>query len=149
MDKHERYDPWGVGEALAMAMKMYIHTKRATGRTTMLLDSLKEGDMVICATTREAQRIERLARGRGFEHVIAVGRDPTIGRSALSQIHQDMIQTKRRIVFDHTYFEALYWWVIHDTMSALTQLVNHHNERRAADAKDNPIYYKGEFPYAK
>lgn len=141
-EEHTRYDPWGIGEALSMGLRMYIHAKRATGRTTMLLDSLKEGDMVIAATDREAKRIERLARDRGLEHVIGRGYEPRGGRNPFHDLETIMAGSKRRVVFDHTFFEALYWWMIHDTQEAMADFINRNN-RRCARTKEDDLAWLG------
>jgi hypothetical protein len=45
----------------------YIQTARGTGRTTSLLDSLRDGDRVCCVDAREARRLTELAHERGLK----------------------------------------------------------------------------------
>lgn len=136
----DSFDPWGIGEALDMGLRMYTHAKRATGRTTLLLDAIQEGDVVVAATQREADRIVRLARDRGFQHVIGRGFEGTLGRNVLAELNEYMMGTGRRVVFDHTFFEALYFWAIRDTMQAMNSIVTRHEEKRARDSKEDRVW---------
>jgi len=44
----DMYDPWGVGEALQMSMRMYTHSKKGTGRSTLNLRSLAPATHPLC-----------------------------------------------------------------------------------------------------
>lgn len=134
--RHERYDPWGVGEALQMGLRMFIHAQRATGRSTMLLDSLRDGDIIIAATEREARRLERLAHERGLKHVISMGYEPRAGELLVGGLINRLQGSKRRVVFDHTFFEAVYFNMLHDIQSALAQVVSHNHTENKAEVLD-------------
>lgn len=125
------YDPWGVGEALQMSMRMFSHGKRATGRSTLLLNSVQNNDTVVFAQRMEAQRMERLFTEQGKTGIKLIVHDPSHGvGSALSTIER---QYDRRGVlhFDHSWFEAVYLYEVRDIMNAL----HHFNDDMAAQQK--------------
>lgn len=61
-------DHYGIGTAIQGLVRIYTETARRTGRTTHMLESLKDGDRVVCLeSSPEAKRLERLARERGLK----------------------------------------------------------------------------------
>ena len=46
-------DHFGIGAAFRAMANVYITSARRTGRTTSLLESLKDGDRVVFASSRE------------------------------------------------------------------------------------------------
>jgi len=59
-------DFFGIGTALRAMFATYSQTARRTGRTTRLLDVLRDGDRVIVASIPEQRHLNALARGRGL-----------------------------------------------------------------------------------
>jgi hypothetical protein len=60
-------DHFGIGAAMVGMTRLYSQTARQTGRTTSLIESLKDGDRVCCATTEEARHLKRMCRDRGLQ----------------------------------------------------------------------------------
>ena len=60
-------DFFGIGAAYKAMAQVYSMAARRSGRTTALLNSLKDGDRVIFAKNEEADRFRRLAKHRGIE----------------------------------------------------------------------------------
>jgi len=123
------YDPWGIGESLRMAMRMYSHSKRGAGRTTMMLNGLRDGDTVVCTMRNEASRLKQLAHERGIE-IQTIVFEPRGGLGyAFDQImrHWDR---KGAVYFDHMWFEAFYYHEIEGMMEAFSRLQNDLNDRR-------------------
>lgn len=91
-----------IGNAMiAMASVLSISSRR-TGRTTRLLESMKDGDCVVVANPQQRSRILEAARERGLKievRDIPVGRvNDVLSRGPLA----------RRTRFDHSWVEAFY-----------------------------------------
>jgi hypothetical protein len=109
-------DHFGIGHAVAACLGMYINSARRTGRTTSLVESLKDGDRVVCLAGNEAQRLRELVRERGVDvEVIVV---------PIDQPHKLFEQAPAvgRTIFDHTWVEAFYERSIRHTMEHLDHL---------------------------
>jgi hypothetical protein len=95
-------DHFGIGAALQLALRMYVQGARQTGRTTSLIESLKDGDRVVCLDNREAKRLEGLCRERRIKvKCVAVSR-----HDAESLFHSGT--PEGRTIFEHTWIEAFY-----------------------------------------
>ena len=95
-------DHFGIGAALQLALRVYVQGARQTGRTTSLIESLKDGDRVVCQEWREANRLEQLCKERG----IAVKCVAVPPHDARSLFHSGSSQG--RTIFEHTWVEAFY-----------------------------------------
>lgn len=112
------YDPWGVGEALRSNMRMYSHSKRATGRSDMLMRAVQDGDTVVVAHRQEAGRLEHELRRMGKD-VRIMHLDPHEGLGpALTRI-SERYDRRGFLYFDHTWFEAMYLYEIERTMKTM------------------------------
>lgn len=95
-------DHFGIGQAMKGMARCYFQTSRGTGRTTSLLESLKDGDRVCCASSKEADRITRLLRQRNVEaQVIAV--DPNTPQRIFERGTPE-----GRTIFDESWVEQYY-----------------------------------------
>lgn len=84
---------------------VYGHAARRSGRTTSLLNSLKDGDRVVAPTGQQAEYLRRLIHERGLKvEVITV--DP-----AQPQRLFDRPRSEGRTLFEHTWVEQFY---VHD-----------------------------------
>ena len=96
-------DIFGIGHAMKAMSHVYFQSARHSGRTTMMVDSLKPGDRVVFANQREAVRVERIIRGRGLKDVRCMVCEP--------QKVLDLRQfgtSQGRTIFDHALVESLY-----------------------------------------
>lgn len=59
-------NPLLVSAALEMALQAYDLGARRSGRTTALLDAVKAGDVVLCASIAEQRSLTYQLRGRGI-----------------------------------------------------------------------------------
>lgn len=55
-------DQFGIGAAVLGAAEVYFMSARRSGRSTFLVNSLNEGDLVVCASRGEAEHLRRLCR---------------------------------------------------------------------------------------
>jgi len=113
------YDPWGVGEAIQHGMRMYSHGKRATGRSTLLLNSVKDGDTIVFAFRAEAQRMRRLLLEAEKSAVNIIVHDPNQGLHYAADFILERYNRKGQIYFDHTWFEALYLYEMQSLMHGM------------------------------
>jgi hypothetical protein len=96
-------DQYGIGTAIQGMVRIYTETARRTGRTTHMLDNLKDGDRVVCLTsTPEAKRLERLARERGLK-VQFITLDPRQPEKLF-----ESGTPEGRTIFDHSWVEEYF-----------------------------------------
>lgn len=65
-------DLHGFNEVALAAVRAFDHGGRSTGRTARMLAQLKPGHRIICATSREADRLRRLLRDHGLRHEVEI-----------------------------------------------------------------------------
>lgn len=95
-------DHFGIGGGVEGAALIYFTSARRTGRTTSLIESLKDGDRIVFANQREADRVKRLCLERGL-NVSFIVVDPRKVR--------DIFQyptSEGRTIFDHSWVEDFY-----------------------------------------
>jgi hypothetical protein len=95
-------DHFGIGQAMQAAARIYFQSARRTGRTTSLLDSLKDGDRICCATSKEAARLERMCHERKLK-VECIVIDP-----ASPERLMERPTSEGRTIFDHSWVEQFY-----------------------------------------
>lgn len=109
-------DHFGIGAAMKAANIIYCQAARRTGRTTSLIESLKDGDRVVCINRIEADRVQRLCRERGttVECIVVDVKEPhELMRRAPSE---------GRTLFDHTWVERFYLHQIEQASNVIDQL---------------------------
>jgi len=99
-------DAFGIGSAMRAMVWTYIRSSRRSGRTTTLVESLKDGDRVVCLNGDHGERIYRLCEERGvsIKYVVC---DP----SRIDEVFM-WPTSPGRTVFDHTWLEEYYQNVI-------------------------------------
>lgn len=109
-------DFFGIGAAVRGAVHIYFQSARGTGRTSTLVESLKDGDRVVFTNQAEARRVERLLRDRGVEAecIVVSMREPgAIFKRGTSQ---------GRTILDHTWVEQFYLNALEDAQRHLAHL---------------------------
>lgn len=93
-------DQYGIGSAMQAMQAMYVNTARRAGRTTSMLQQLKDGDRVICSSQSAQRDIKNRAQKMGLK----------IECIHLSDFHDmaTMPPTKGMVYLDHTMVERLY-----------------------------------------
>lgn len=99
-------DHFGIGAAIRGILRIYFQSARRTGRTTSLVESVKDGDRILFATSQEAERVRRLCRERGVtvECVVLENTERIRERGT----------SEGRTIFDHSVVEQLYMKAIED-----------------------------------
>lgn len=97
-------DHFGIGAAMKGMLLTYVQTSRRSGRTTSLLESLKDGDRVIFSDARHANEFKRLAHERGIKvDCVIVEPSDGLGLNRLGSSPGD-----GRTILDHTWVEQYY-----------------------------------------
>lgn len=95
-------DHFGIGAAVQGALRILAVSARRTGRSTSLLDSLRDGDRIVFLDAAESQRMARLARERKLQvECIVLPVDCAEGL-----FHRP--PSDGRTLFDHSWVEAFY-----------------------------------------
>jgi hypothetical protein len=97
-------DHFGIGAAMRGMLLNYQHCARRTGRTTSLVESVKDGDRIVFADRREAERVERLLKERAIDVACIVVDPNNPGRL----MERPSLSDDRRTIFDHTWVELFY-----------------------------------------
>lgn len=95
-------DMYGIGSAMKSMIQMYTISARGSGRTTEMINSLKDGDRVYFTESREAERVGRMCRERKLEITCVVIPVSNPGRIF------EYPTSKGRSVFDHRWVEEYY-----------------------------------------
>lgn len=134
------YDPWGIGEAVAMSLRGFSHGKRATGRSTLLAQAVQNGDTVVFAQRVEAQRMERIFKQAGKDRVRIVVKDPSQGIGEAFSFIESKYDRRGFLHFDHSWFEALYYYEIRGIMTDVGAFyTTMDNQRSRTDAEKRLI----------
>lgn len=95
-------DQFGIGVGVLGAANVYFSGARRSGRTTALVETVRDGDRIIFLNPREAHRVQRLVEERGVKCECVV----------LGPEHAEWIfgrpPSEGRTIFDHTWVEAYY-----------------------------------------
>ena len=95
-------DHFGIGTALQAMLQTYENTARRTGRTTSLIESLRDGDRVVVESDQVRRHIVSLLRERDLKvNVIVV--DPV----RFSELFNHA-PSQGRTLFEHTWLVARY-----------------------------------------
>lgn len=121
-------DHFGIGVAMRAMLLNYQHSARRSGRTTSLVQSVKDGDRIVFPSRREAERVERLLKARGVkvQCIVIDPKDP--GRL----VERDPLSGDCRTIFDHTWVEQFYTSAIEraeSTIDYLQRETSGHGER--------------------
>ena len=109
-------DQFGISTAMRGMAKMYFSSARQSGRTTQMLDSLKDGDRIVCLNEQEARRLKGLCRERKLNVQVLV---------CLPHSYQDLFRQgtpQGRTVLDHSWVEQLFLDNLESTATHIDKL---------------------------
>ncbi|HEY3432535.1 MAG TPA: hypothetical protein VGK09_08305 [Rhodocyclaceae bacterium] len=95
-------DHFGIGNAMKGLALTYFQSSRRTGRTASLVESVKDGDRVVFADSKEAERVRRLCLERGVT-VECIVIDPKESERVFERG-----TSNGRTIFDHSWVEQRY-----------------------------------------
>lgn len=132
-------DFFGLGSFLLTSLETYTHTARQTGRTTRLINSLKDGDRVLVGSDTEQRRLTDLVKRRGLNVEIRLAR---ADRPPAFAAENGMSMSAGRTYFEHTLVEQFYrnaitWTAteIQDVEIRLSKWSERHEENRDKAAR--------------
>lgn len=138
-------DPYGIGNAYRAMAMMYTQASRRTGRTTQMLDRLKNGDRVVCLESAEVHRLKRLCHERGLEveFITCSPKDP--GQLLMRGTPEG------QSVFEHTWVERFFASRIEHLVEEFAQLQRdlsgygeaHRETRRRAQERSGLYRFPG------
>ena len=119
-------DHFGIGQAMKGMARCYFLASRGTGRTTSLLESLKDGDRVCCATGKEADRLTRMLRERKVD-AQAIAVDPNTPQRIFERGTPE-----GRTIFDESWVEQYYLRALEAAAKDIDRLQREASGRGAA-----------------
>jgi len=129
LNRRKDMDHFGIGAAIRGAANIYCHSARQTGRTTSLVESVKDGDRIVFSDGREAERVRRLCMDRGVKVDCLVINPRTPERVFESGTPEG------RTIFDHSWVEQYYMQAIDRAAQDIDHL-----ERQASGLQINLDY---------
>ena len=110
-------DIFGIGAAVETAVEIFIRAARRTGRTTRLLETIKNGDCVITDTNNSARLITRYCIDHNIKaRTVVIHPRDLNGMGRLEGFHG-------RILFDHTFLEQRYLAAVKQETEFLDSIV--------------------------
>lgn len=110
-------DLFGISSALQAITEIYFQSARRTGRTASLVESVKDGDVLIFTNQNEAKRVQRLCADRGVSVVTRV-----IDPKRRSAIFEHVFTADGRMIFDHSFVEDYFRQLIIDGSNHLEKI---------------------------
>lgn len=128
-------DAFGIGAAMIGMARMYFVSARRSGRTTMLVESAKDGDRIVFSGVYGVERVRRMLKERGLA-VECIILPP-------SEAHRlfERGTSVGRTIFDHEWLEEFYTGKLDDACKEVDYLQRqasgfgeaHYETRRQAE----------------
>lgn len=96
-------DIYGIGVTIKSSIDNYFRWARGSGRTSLLTEYIKQGDIIIFVTNDEAEYVKRIAKEKGINIKTIV-----INPSRHFELSVKMAGLSGRLVFDHRWVELFY-----------------------------------------
>lgn len=134
-------DFFGIGAMLKGAMRIATHAARGTGRTTSLLENIKDGDRVVFEHPLAARDFDLECKKRGLKvEVLSVST-----KSPQTLFQCAPLTGKGRLIFDHSWVEAYHMQSLEYSIKEIAQMEFEFSGR---DAQDRKTHYNS-FQQAK
>ncbi|WP_342361377.1 hypothetical protein [Terrarubrum flagellatum] len=96
-------DEYGFAAATKTGLRLYGMSSRRTGRTSRMIERVRKGDVIICADSREKERVQRLLREAKKAEIDVVVVNPQ--RTPLRDVGT---RPNGRVFFDHGWIERYF-----------------------------------------
>lgn len=130
-------DIYGIGNTLRSMVAIYQQTSRRSGRTNLLLSTIKNGDCVVFTTRKEAVRVQDLAKEKGIIIEIRVCNSTDLSL-AFNEIRKNV---NGRVLFDHSWIEEFYQRSIDDAEERLKSFEDYINRKTEPTTEVNYSRY--------
>lgn len=111
-------DHFGICHAAQSVLEIYFRSGKGTGRTTSLVQSVKDGDRVVFVDIRQARQFERLCKERGVE--------PETHSCPASEAHRlvdrPSVPGYGRLILDHVWVEEYLRQAMQQACNDITRL---------------------------
>lgn len=118
-------DEYGIGSAASMGLHLYEASSRGTGRTTRMVERLRDDDQVVCRSAKEAERIRRLLKDAGKSTKV-------VSVQHASDLYDRTQRAKGRTYFDHDWVHQYFVDAVKDAEDNLRR----HADRLSGRAED-------------
>lgn len=109
-------DVCAVGNRVTVAVEVALAATRQTGRTTAMINMIKDGDRVVFLNRREANRVDSILRERGIKaHCIVAS---VVTPEEIYRLGTPV----GRLIFDHNWVEEYYRRTLCKAFDALQHL---------------------------
>ncbi|MEO8299949.1 MAG: hypothetical protein ABI574_19325 [Burkholderiales bacterium] len=122
-------DYFGIGAAMRSLAQIYAQSARRSGRTTRLVESLKDGDRVVFVNVRQADLVRSMCHKRGVD-VECIVMSPGRPHDLLM-----LRPSRRRTIFDHGWVEDYYLKRIEGALGEIDDL----QERLSGPAEERGV----------
>lgn len=116
-------DIFGIGAGIRSVISIFLSNARGTGRTTFLVNGLRNGDLVIVSNENTGSRIERafmnLESRRGERIHWKVVKPGNFHEIRFNP------NNRGRLVFDHVWVELTYKQAVEDVEHKISQIQKH------------------------
>lgn len=130
-------DPFGIGLAIEHGLRMLLHGQRHSGRTEVMLEQIKEGDLIVVTMWPIRQHLLRRLRELNFKDVEVVIIDP---RSLGGILERTAFNGgKRRVVLDHSVYEAYYSYAMDYAIRDMERFREHLDKRYESHKSEKTI----------
>ena len=109
-------DHFGIGAGLLGAANIYFNSARQTGRTTSLIESVKDGDRIVVRNQREEYCLKRRLEERGLKVDVL-----TIAPATLEKLFEHPTP-QGRTIFDHQWLEDFYNITLESAVKSLDNM---------------------------
>ena len=120
--------------ALKFATHLFIESARRTGRTTLMIEQVKHGDVVLCPNAHVRHHIQRLLNSRG---VHAQARECKPFLSAMYEVC-GQLPMSYKVHADHTFIEDLYQERVDGFGRAINEAFAQFNKEKPDDPSPTP-----------
>lgn len=120
---------FGYPAALNLALRMFEHNARASGRSTALIDAVEDGDVIVVSANRMGLHYQDLAR-RAEKKIKILIRDP---KEEMQWVDVAPLRPGKTH-FDHDWLFQHWTWVLQKEQERIAAAVNFNslsNEQRA------------------
>jgi len=118
--KEIQMDHFGIGNAVRASALSYFQGASRSGRTTSLIESVKDGDRILFKNQREANRVSSLLRDRNPSlQVQCIVLDP---KESSRIFELGSLPGEGRTLFDHGWVEQYYLDAINNAIKSIDSL---------------------------
>lgn len=121
-------------EAMGMALRMYEQGARRSGRTTRMIDQVRDGETVVCLNASHARHVQTALRERGLAKVRVFTCAPDMG-----EFVSTTAGVRGRIHLEHCWVHEWYSAAI---IRATREIEGVVASRDAGDGPNPAVYFK-------